>query len=95
MTVSSEFSGAAPRHPWLAVGAVGLATFSVVTTEMLPVGLLTPMAEQLGASPGATGLAISLPALLAALFAPLVVLAAGGVDRRRILCGLLALLMAA
>ncbi|WP_370679174.1 MFS transporter [Comamonas sp. GB3 AK4-5] len=95
MTVSSDFSGAAARHPWLAVGAVGLATFSVVTTEMLPVGLLTPMAEQLGASAGATGLAISLPALLAALFAPLVVLAAGGVDRRRILCGLLALLMAA
>lgn len=28
------------RHPWLAVGATGLATFSVVTTEMLPVGLM-------------------------------------------------------
>lgn len=30
-----------PRHPWWAVTAVSLATFSVVTTEMLPVGLLT------------------------------------------------------
>lgn len=84
-----------PRHPWWAVSAVGLATFSVVTTEMLPVGLLSPIAESLGASTGTAGLMISLPALLAALFAPLVVIAAGGIDRRRILCALLALLLVA
>lgn len=83
------------RRPWLAVSAVGLATFSVVTTEMLPVGLLTSIAGSLGASMGRAGLMISLPALLAALFAPLVVMAAGGMDRRRILCGLLALLVLA
>ncbi|CAM4237231.1 MFS transporter [Stenotrophomonas pavanii] len=83
------------RHPWWAVSAVGLATFSVVTTEMLPVGLLTPVAEDLGASTGTAGLMISLPALLAAVFAPLVVIAAGGIDRRRILCALLGLLLVA
>ncbi len=83
------------RNPWLAVTAVGLATFSVVTTEMLPVGLLTPMAEGLDSSTGTAGLMISLPALLAALFAPLVVMASGGMDRRRILCGLLGLLAVA
>lgn len=83
------------RHPWWAVSAVGLATFSVVTTEMLPVGLLTPVAEDLGASTGTAGLLISLPALLAAVFAPLVVIAAGGIDRRRILCALLGLLLVA
>lgn len=84
-----------PRHPWWAISAVGLATFSVVTTEMLPVGLLTPIADSLGASVGTAGLMISLPALLAALFAPLVVIAAGGIDRRRILCTLLGLLLVA
>ncbi|QFY76936.1 MFS transporter [Alcaligenes faecalis] len=83
------------RQSWLAVSAVGLATFSVVTTEMLPVGLLTSIADSLQTSTGTAGLLISLPALLAALFAPLVVLASGGVDRRRILCGLLALLVLA
>lgn len=83
------------RQSWLAVGAVGLATFSVVTTEMLPVGLLTSIADSLQTSTGKAGLLISLPALLAALFAPLVVLVSGGVDRRRILCGLLALLVVA
>ncbi len=96
MSASSP-AHAAPvhRHPWWAVSAVGLATFSVVTTEMLPVGLLTPIADSLGASEGTAGLMISLPALLAALFAPLVVVVAGGIDRRRILCGLLGLLLVA
>ncbi len=41
------------------------------------------------------GLVISLPALLAALFAPFVVTASGGIDRRLILCGLLVLLIVA
>jgi predicted MFS family arabinose efflux permease len=84
----------APR-PWLAVVAAGLATFSVVTTEMLPVGLLSSIAEQLGTRTGAVGLTLSLPALLAALFAPIAVIGAGGIDRRGILAGLLALLVVA
>ncbi|MGK5011119.1 MFS transporter [Janthinobacterium sp. MDB2-8] len=83
------------RHPWLAVTAVGMATFTVVTTEMLPVGLLTPIADTLDASTGSAGLMISLPALLAAMFAPLVVIASGTLDRRKILCGLLSLLVIA
>ncbi|WP_303747423.1 MFS transporter [Stenotrophomonas pigmentata] len=85
----------AVAHPWLAVVAVALATFSVVTTEMLPVGLLTPIAQDLAISAGNAGLLISAPALLAALFAPMVVIAAGGINRRRILCGLLMLLVVA
>jgi predicted MFS family arabinose efflux permease len=79
----------------MAITAVGLATFSVVTTEMLPVGLLTVIAETLGTSTGTAGLMISLPALLAALFAPLVLIVAGNLDRRWILCGLLGLLVIA
>lgn len=83
------------RSAWMPVIAVGLATFSVVTTEMLPVGLLTAITGTLGVSTGNAGLMISLPAMLAALFAPFVVIASGGVDRRLILCGLLALLVIA
>jgi predicted MFS family arabinose efflux permease len=95
MSTSTLAPIATPRHPWLAVGATGLATFSVVTTEMLPVGLLTPIANALGTSTGSVGLTLTLPSLLAALFAPVVVVAAGGMDRRRILCGLLVLLVLA
>lgn len=80
---------------WRPVMAVGLATFAVVTTEMLPVGLLTPMAASLGSSVGAAGMAISLPALLAGLFAPMVLVVSGGMDRRRILVALLSLLVLA
>jgi len=83
------------QHSWLAVSAVGLAIFSVVTTELLPVGLLTPIAETLNISPGTAGLMVSVPALLAALFSPLVILVSGSIDRRRILCVLLGLLVAA
>ncbi len=95
MTTSSVAVATSSRHLWLPVTAVGLATFSVVTTEMLPVGLLTPIADTLRLSTGTAGLTISLPAVLAALFAPFVVIMSGGVDRRRILCGLLALLVLA
>ncbi|MEQ9885538.1 MFS transporter [Pectobacterium zantedeschiae] len=91
-TSSSTLTGATAQHSWLAVVSISLATFSVVTTEMLPVGLLTPIADTLHSSTGTAGLMISLPALLAALFAPIVVIASGGMDRRKILCGLLALL---
>ncbi|PLV63228.1 MFS transporter [Erwinia sp. B116] len=83
------------RRPWLAVAAVALSTFSVVTTEMLPVGLLTSIAESLQTSVGTAALTMSLPALLAALFAPCVVLAAGDIDRRTLLGGLLLLLVVA
>lgn len=79
----------------MAVAAVALSTFSVVTTEMLPVGLMTPIADTLEASVGTASLMISVPAILAAFFAPIVIFAAGGVDRRRILAALLALLTAA
>lgn len=94
-TSSPAHAAPVPHQRWWAISAVGLATFSVVTTEMLPVGLLTPIADSLGASVGTAGLMISLPALLAALFAPLVVIAAGGIDRRRTLCALLGLLLVA
>lgn len=96
--MNNHFSGideTSARSSWMAVSAVGLATFSVVTTEMLPVGLLTPIAESLNTSPGVAGLTLSLPALLAALFALVVVIASGSVDRRWILCALLGLLVVA
>lgn len=81
--------------PWLATFTIGLATFTVVTAEMLPVGLLTPIVSTLNATIGRAGLLISLPALFAALFAPLVVLGARRTDRRSLLVGFLLLLIAA
>lgn len=87
--------GESSRAAWAGVLAAGLATFCVVTTEMLPVGLLVPIAASLDVSVGRVGWLMVVPGLLAALCAPLVVIGARGIDRRRILCGLLLLLAAA
>lgn len=83
------------HNPWLAVGTVGLSTFSVVTTEMLPVGLLTRIAQNLDTSTGIAGLMLTAPAFLATFFAPLVIIASGRLDRKTILTGLLMLLIVA
>ncbi|MFD1935940.1 MFS transporter [Nonomuraea mangrovi] len=83
------------RVPWLAVSAVAVGTFTIVTSEMLPVGLLTPMGTALGVSPGVAGLTMSAPGLVAALSAPLLTVVAGRLDRRVVLVALMALLAGA
>ncbi|MYR43576.1 MFS transporter [Streptomyces sp. SID5910] len=98
-TTNSPPSGApsagAPRRPWAAVLTVAAATFTVVTTEMLPVGLLTSLSAGLGVSPGTAGLAVTLPGVVAAAAALLLPVAVRRADRRRVLCVLLLLLAAA
>ncbi|MEU2059357.1 MFS transporter [Streptomyces sp. NPDC013455] len=84
-----------PARPWAAVLALAAATFSVVTTEMLPVGLLPSLARDLGVSAGTAGLALTLPGLAAAAAAPLLPVAVRRADRRTVLCALLLLLTAA
>ncbi|MFI6106638.1 MFS transporter [Streptomyces sp. NPDC051310] len=75
--------------------AVAAGTFSVVTSEMLPVGLLTPISTSLGVSEGTAGLTLTVTGLIGALSAPLVTAAVGRTDRRVVLCSLMALLAAA
>ncbi|MGW0532036.1 MFS transporter [Streptomyces sp. NPDC003032] len=83
------------RGGGLAVVAVATATFSVVTTEMLPVGLLTSIGSGLHVSDGTAGLAVTLPGLVAALAALLLPVAVRRADRRTVLCALMVLLAAA
>ncbi|GAB1437595.1 MFS transporter [Providencia sp.] len=70
---------------WGAVLTLALATFLVVTTEMLPVGLLTPIAEQFSISISLSGLLMTLPAIIAAISSPLIVLFTHKVDRKKLL----------
>ncbi|OAL76277.1 hypothetical protein AY606_13265 [Acinetobacter sp. SFB] len=70
---------------WLAVIAVALAVFSVVSAEMLPIGLLTPIAESMQQPLGHTSLIISTPSLVAAIIAPCVVLVFNRINRRQLL----------
>ncbi|MGI5339989.1 MFS transporter [Streptomyces sp. CA-181903] len=80
---------------WPAVAAVAAGTFSVVTTEMLPIGLLSPIGAGLGVSDGTAGLTMTLPGLVAAAAAPLLTVCAGRLDRRVLLLTLMGLLTAA
>ncbi|WP_223199225.1 MFS transporter [Solihabitans fulvus] len=66
--------------------------FSIVTTEILPIGLLTPIGTSFRISDGTAGLMMTIPGLLAAVAAPLVTVATARLDRRLMLCALTLLL---
>ncbi|MFJ1898570.1 MFS transporter [Streptomyces sp. NPDC088115] len=80
---------------WWSVSALTLALFAIVTTEILPIGLLTPIGAEFGVTEGAAGLMMTMPGLLAAVAAPTVTLATARVDRRLMLCALVLLLAVA
>ncbi|WP_331727820.1 MFS transporter [Streptomyces sp. NBC_00158] len=75
-----------PLSGWPAVTAVTLGIFSIVTTEILPIGLLTTIGSGFAVSDGTAGLMITMPGLLAAVSAPVVTVATSHVDRRLMLC---------
>ncbi|MER5786162.1 MFS transporter [Streptomyces mobaraensis] len=84
-----------PAAGWPAVVAVTLGLFAIVTTEILPIGLLTSIGADFTVSDGAAGPAVAVPGLLAAVSAPLVTVATAGADRRVVLCALVLLLAVA
>ncbi|MGW3346974.1 MFS transporter [Nonomuraea rubra] len=87
-----------PRSPLvgrLAVGALMLGIFAIVTSEILPIGLLTAIGGDFGISDGITGLTMTLPGVVAAVAAPAVTLTTARLDRRAMLCVLMAVLAVA
>lgn len=78
---------------WLAVISVALAIFAVVSAEILPIGLLTPIAHSLDQSVGQSSLIISLPSWIAAITAPCVVLYFNRINRRGLLLFFMLLLL--
>ncbi|MFG3391775.1 MFS transporter [Streptomyces parvus] len=92
---SPDFPGLPARSPlvsWLAVVSVMLGIFSIVTTEILPIGLLTSIGSSFTVSDGMAGLMMTMPGFLAAASAPLVTVATGRVDRRFVLGAFILLL---
>ncbi|MFG6192139.1 MFS transporter [Nonomuraea sp. JJY05] len=91
----STITHARPRSPlvsWLAVTSLTLGIFAIVTSEILPIGLLTDIGADFGISDGTTGLTMTLPGIVAAVAAPAVTLATARLDRRVMLCALMAVL---
>ncbi|MFF1822559.1 MFS transporter [Kribbella sp. NPDC058245] len=84
-----------PTTHRLGVAAVTLGIFTIVTTEILPVGLLTPIGADFGLSAGRTGLLMTMPGLVAAVAAPVITVTTARLDRRLMLCALMGLLAVA
>ncbi|MGW7550000.1 MFS transporter [Streptomyces rimosus] len=82
----------APLMGWLAVVSVMMGIFAIVTTEILPIGLLTSIGSDFTVSDGMAGLMMTMPGFLAAAAAPLVTAATARFDRRLMLCVFMLLL---
>ncbi|GHH06262.1 MFS transporter [Streptomyces lanatus] len=81
-----------PLRGWTAVVSVTLGIFAIVTTEILPIGLLTSIGSSFTVSDGMAGLMMTMPGFLAAIAAPLVTVATARLDRRLMLCAFTLLL---
>ncbi|MGP3963166.1 MFS transporter [Nonomuraea sp. 3N208] len=84
-----------PLISWLAVISLTLGIFAIVTSEILPIGLLTTIGGAFGISDGTAGLTMTLPGIVAAIAAPTLTPATARLDRRVMLCVLMAVLAAA
>ncbi len=65
----------------------------MVTTEFLPIGLLSAIASDMGVSEGSAGLMVTVPGIAAAIAAPVLTVAAGSIDRRIFVVVLTALIV--
>lgn len=79
---------------WLSVVSLTFGSFALISSELLPMAVLTPMAADLGVTEGAAGQAVTLTALFAGFAAPTVALIIGRVDRKLINLALCALVIA-
>jgi predicted MFS family arabinose efflux permease len=80
------------RRGWWGVAAITASLFVFLTTELMPIGLLTPLSTSLGTSTGTAGLMVTLYGISAGLGAPFIVAWTRRVDRRVLLTALLAVL---
>src|SRR6266567_3712108 len=85
---------AGERNAWPAVISIALGSFALVFSEVIPVGLLADISGHLGVSIGTGGLMVVVPAVAAAVAAPLLALCSARLERRAVLVGLSALVLA-
>ena len=76
----------------LPAAVVALATFLVVTSEMMPVGVLTPLARDLSVSTGLAGTSLTITGVVAAVVSMLAPVLARRADRRSVMVGFMLLL---
>ncbi|GAA1553214.1 MFS transporter [Kribbella hippodromi] len=77
---------------WLGVAAITASLFVFLTTELMPVGLLSPLSGSLGVPVGVAGLMVTLYGVSAGLGVPFIVAWSRRVNRRVLLSVLLSVL---
>jgi predicted MFS family arabinose efflux permease len=83
---------ASTTRSWLGVAAITASLFVFLTTELMPVGLLTPLSTSLGVPVGVAGLMVTLYGVSAGLGVPFIVAWSRRVNRRVLLSVLLSVL---
>ncbi|ONI81653.1 MFS transporter [Actinosynnema sp. ALI-1.44] len=91
MTTSDETTRSSAKA-WLGVVAITASLFTFVTTELMPIGLLTPMGATLGVPTGTAALMVTLFGISAGLGVPFIVGWTRRADRRLLLSALLVVL---
>lgn len=90
--VTQEVRAPSALRAWSGVTAITASLFVFLTTELMPVGLLTPLSTSLGVTVGVAGLMVTLQGVSAGLGVPFIVAWTRRVDRRVLLSVLLAVL---
>lgn len=83
--VALDLGTTVPRtamRQWMAVLSLTLGTFVLITSELLPVGLLPNIAAELRLPAGLMGLTMTAPGLVAAVAAPMLHISTARFDRR-------------
>ncbi|QKW39825.1 MFS transporter [Actinomadura sp. NAK00032] len=92
MSATTEQSPVPAARAWLGVAAITASLFVFLTTELMPVGLLTPLSESLDISVGVAGLMVTLYGVSAGLAVTFIVAWTRRVNRRVLLSALLVVL---
>lgn len=88
MNDAALLASSANRQAWSAVGSMSMCVALLIASEFMPVSLLTPIANDLHATEGMAGQAISISGLFAMVTSLLITRVAGNLDRRHVLLGL-------
>lgn len=96
MNINSFDRGAdgAKRGAWSAVFALAFGVAGLITTEFLPMSLLTPMSQGLGVSEGLAGQSLTATAFAAIFTSLLIGSVARGIDRRSVFLAFMAIMIA-
>src|SRR5919202_3828317 len=92
--IAREHDATAARAPrWGAVFALTLCVATLIASEFMPISLLTPIATDLHTTEGRAGRAIAVSGIFAVLTSLGISSATRGIDRRRLLLALTALML--